>query len=167
MSSPSLLMARVVRLRQELPQIEGAIRTLIADTQLMMTLKDNFDARTLLERANQSVIVAGKLKERLSRTLAEANELMRAMPSRPPGPRDSPPPVNVADVSALVRRLPEAMSTLERSLLTFSLESQRRMNAPGRWGELMAEGNSIHVWWSTMNALLEWWRMEKQRQRVK
>lgn len=166
MSNPQLAAAQLGRVRRELPQIESTIRALITDTQFMLASKDNFDARQLLERANQSTILANQLRERLGRLMVEAQSAARSFPRRPSASHQSAPFTNSADISAFMRRLPESMTTLQHLLQSFTAESRQRIGAPGRWGDLMAEGSGVQLWWSSMNTLLEWWKAERERQKV-
>lgn len=165
MYSSSLLMAQITRLRRELPLIESSIATLLAHTRFMSTAT-NLEPRHLSEIADDSTRVAQRLRERLIRTIDEAQSVLRSVPRAPVlGPTQSS--MNVRDISAFMRRLPESMSALEDALRSFRAEADQRMNDLGRSGYLMVEGSSVHLWWSVMNSLLELWSLERRRRNLR
>ena len=158
MATSALSQAQLAQLRKQLPRLEAEIAVLTKDSELMLRLIENLDARLLLKRANESVARALVLRSDAQRLIPQALSLMNAMPKKPPVVQARgkiTAHIDVGDVKAQVQRLPKRLAALDNALRRYERGAQQKLNEPGRWGDASALPDSVARSFELANVVLE------------
>lgn len=135
---------------RKLNYMERQIQGLLGHVRLLRDVRENIEARTLLETANQLCLAGMELEEYLRCLVGEAESAARRFP-RPHSYRARTLAQQMAlnpgfasavgyrnELRALARRLPGEMHELQGQLRLLAGEANQRLSDPGRYGDLAA-----------------------------
>lgn len=135
---------------RKLNQMERQIQGLLGHVQFLRGVQENIEARTLLETANRLCVAGMELEEYLRHLAGEAESAARRFP--PPRSYNARNLAQQAalnsgfasavgyrnELRALARRLPQEIDDLQSQLRLLTGDAGRRVNDPGRFGDLPA-----------------------------
>jgi hypothetical protein len=135
---------------RKLNQMERQIQGLLGHVRLLRGVRENIEARALLETANQLCLAGMELEEYLRHLVGEAGSSARHFPA-PRSYRARNLAQQMAlnpgfasavgyrnELRALAKRLPGEMDELQAQLRLLAGEANRTVNDPGRFGDLAA-----------------------------
>lgn len=135
---------------RKLNQMERQIQGLRGHVQFLRSVRENVEARALLETANQLCLAGGELEDFLRHLVGEAESAARRFPApRSYRPRNLAQQVALNpgfasavgyrnELRALAKRLPGQMHELQSQLRLLAGEANQSINDPGRFGDLAA-----------------------------
>ncbi|HXN52810.1 MAG TPA: hypothetical protein VN943_12815 [Candidatus Acidoferrum sp.] len=135
---------------RKLNQIERQIQGLLGHVRLLRGVRENIEARALLETANQLCVAGFELEEYLRQLVGEAESTARRFPvSQSYRARNLAQQIALNsgfasavgyrnELRALAKRLPNEMDELQGQLRLLAGEANRGINDPGRFGDLAA-----------------------------
>ena len=137
---------------RKLNQMERQIQGLLGHARLLRGVRENIEARALLETANQLCLAGMELEDYLRHLVGEAETAARRFP--PPrsyrarnlaqqialNPGFASAAGHRNELRALAKRLPGEMDELQAQLRLLAGEANRGVNDPGRFGDLAAPG---------------------------
>jgi len=161
---------------RKLNQLERQIQGLQSHVRLLRGVRENIEARALLETANQLCLAGMELEEYLRCLMGEAESAARRFP-----PPRSYRARNLAqqlalnpgfasavgyrnELRALARRLPREIDELQAQLRLLAGEANRAVNDPGRFGDLAASAPITDVLgfvFQVLDAAAKW--LQKKR----
>ena len=161
---------------RKLNLIERQIQGLLGHVRFLQGVRENIEARTLLETANQLCLAGMELEEYLRQTVGEAETAARRFPA----PRSyrarnmaQQTALNAGlasavgyrnELRALARRLPGEMAELHGQLRLLAGEANRGVNDPGRFGDLAAPAPITDVLafvFQVLDATAKWLQRKK------
>jgi hypothetical protein len=166
-------LAEIVR---KLNCMEKRIQGLLGHVHLLRDVRENIEARTLLETANQLSLAGMALEEYLCSLVGEAASARRRFPA-PRSYRARNLAQQIAlnpgfasavgyrnEFRALAARLPGEMDQLQAELRMLAGEANSMVNDPGRFGDLAAPAPITDVLgfvFQVLDALAKWLQKKK------
>ena len=161
---------------RKLNYMERQIQGLLRHARLLRGVRENIEARALLETANQLCLAGMELEEYLRCLVGDAESTARRFPA-PRSYRARNLAQQMAlnpgfasavgyrnELRALARRLPGEMDQLQAELRMLAGEANRGVNDPGRFGDLAAPGaitDLLGFVFQVLDAVAKWLQKKK------
>lgn len=125
---------KIAGILADLNKLDTTIRGTSQNVKFLSRVKQNFDARLLLEHTNNLRRESMHLETYLRSLLGQVETLCRSTP------HGSPMQAHLANIKGIQRRLPQQMTQLQADLQQIGSSANDRLNEPGRWGDAAAGG---------------------------